>query len=140
MSLTCQQVTCWPKISVTPADSFLCHVADMSADMSATYRPNRHMSVNLTLVSTCQHPTIPARDLCAIINPTLPPSAIAPRVGAALEPRVPPATITRLPCTRVLCPTVSNSSTSTSLNQQNVTTSINSTSWVCICTTWFLYQ
>ncbi len=48
------------------------------------------------------------RDLCAIINPTLPPSAIAARVGAALELRVPPASIPRSPGTRVLHPTVSN--------------------------------
>jgi hypothetical protein len=34
------------------------------------------------------------RDLYAIINPTLPPSTIALRVGAALEVRVPPASIT----------------------------------------------
>ncbi len=51
-------VTCWPG---TPANSFLCHVADMLANMSATRRPDRHMSVVLTLVSTCRHPTLPAK-------------------------------------------------------------------------------
>jgi hypothetical protein len=50
-------VTCRPG---TPVDSFLCHVANMSADMSATRRPDRHMSVILTLVSTRRHPTLPA--------------------------------------------------------------------------------
>jgi hypothetical protein len=51
-------VTCQPG---TPVNSFLCHVADMSADMSATCRPDRHMSVVLTLVLTRQHPTLPAK-------------------------------------------------------------------------------
>ncbi len=68
------------------------------------------------------------RDLRAIINPTLPPSAIAQRVGAALEPRVPPASITGLPGTRVLHPTISNSPISASLYTQNISTSINTTS------------
>jgi hypothetical protein len=80
------------------------------------------------------------RDLSAIINPTLPPSTIAPRVGAALEPREPPATITTLPDTRVLCPTVSNSPTPASLYPQNVTTSINATSRARICATQFVHQ
>jgi hypothetical protein len=80
-------------------------------------------------------------DLCAIINPTLPPSAIAPRVEATLELRVPPATITRPPPgTRVLCPTVSNSRTPASLYPQNLSTSNNATSWACICTTRFVHQ
>jgi hypothetical protein len=79
-------------------------------------------------------------DLCAIINPTLSPSAIAPRVGAALELRVPPASITRSPGTRVLRPTVSNSLTPVSLYLQNVTTSINTTSQACIRTTQFVHQ
>jgi hypothetical protein len=51
-------VLCQP---VTPVDSFLCRVADMLADMSATHRPDRHMSVISTLVLTCQHPTLPAK-------------------------------------------------------------------------------
>jgi hypothetical protein len=46
------------------------------------------------------------RNLCAIINPTLPPSATALRVGAALEPRVPQAIVTPLPDTRVLHSTI----------------------------------
>jgi hypothetical protein len=79
-------------------------------------------------------------DLCGIINPTLPPSAITLRVGAALEPRVPPATITRLPGTRVLHPTVSNSLNPASLYPQNVSTSIKATAWAFICTTRFVHQ
>ncbi len=51
-------MTYWPG---TPVDSFLCRVADMLANMSATRRPDRHMSVVLTLVSTCRHPTLPAK-------------------------------------------------------------------------------
>jgi hypothetical protein len=50
-------VTCWPG---TPMDSFLCRVADMSANMSATRWPDRYMSVILTLVLTCRHLTLPA--------------------------------------------------------------------------------
>jgi hypothetical protein len=50
-------VSCWPG---TPVDSFLCHVANMSANMSVTCRPDRHMSVVLTLVLTCQH--LPAKE------------------------------------------------------------------------------
>jgi hypothetical protein len=80
------------------------------------------------------------RDLRAIVNPTLPPSAIALRVGAALESRVPPATITNLPDTRVLRPTISNSPTPESLYPQNVTTSINATSLARICATRFVHQ
>jgi hypothetical protein len=80
------------------------------------------------------------RALRAIINPTLPPSAIAPRVGAVLEPRVPPATITNLPDTRVLHPTISNSPTPLSLHPPNVTTSINATSRACIHATRFVHQ
>ncbi len=51
-------MTCWPG---TPVDSFLCRVTNMSADMSATPQPDRHMSVVLTLVLTCRHPTLPAK-------------------------------------------------------------------------------
>ncbi len=51
-------VTCRPG---NPVDSFLCRVADMSADMSATRWPDRHMSVVLTLVLTRRHPTLPAK-------------------------------------------------------------------------------
>ncbi len=51
-------MTCRPG---TPADSFLCHVANMSADMSATRWPDRHMSIILTLVLTHRHPTFPAK-------------------------------------------------------------------------------
>ncbi len=79
-------------------------------------------------------------DLHAIINPTLPPSAIAPRVGPALEPRVPPAFITGSPGTRVLHPTVSNSPTPAPLYPQNVSTSINTTLQAHICTTQFVHQ
>jgi hypothetical protein len=57
----CQQVTCQPNISGTPAGIFLGHVPDMLADMPATYRPNQHMSVVLTLALTCGHPTFPAK-------------------------------------------------------------------------------
>ncbi len=80
------------------------------------------------------------RDLCAIINPTLPSSIIDPRVRAALELRVPPASITRLPGTRVLHPTVSSSPTPASLYLQNVSTSINTTLRARICTTRFVHQ
>jgi hypothetical protein len=45
----------------TPYDSFLYGVADMSADISATHWPDRHISVILTLVLTHQHPTLPAK-------------------------------------------------------------------------------
>ncbi len=58
---TCQQVICSDMSAQYPVDSFLCHVANMLADMSATRRPDRHMSVVLTLVSTRRHPTLPAK-------------------------------------------------------------------------------
>jgi hypothetical protein len=80
------------------------------------------------------------RDLCTIINLTLPPSAIVPRVGAALEPRVPPSTITRLPGIRVLHSTISNSLTPASLYPQNATFTINATSWAHVHATRFVYQ
>jgi hypothetical protein len=67
-------------------------------------------------------------NLCTIINLTLPPSATALKVGAALEPRVPPATIMPSPDTRVLLSTVSNSPYPAALYSQNATTSINTTS------------
>ncbi len=51
-------VTCRPG---TPVDSFLCHVADMLANMSATRWTDRHMSVVLTLVLTRRHPSLPAK-------------------------------------------------------------------------------
>jgi hypothetical protein len=52
---------------VPRSTAFLCRVADMSADMSATCRPDKHMSVVLTLVSTCRHPTLPAKfELCYV--------------------------------------------------------------------------
>ncbi len=51
-------MSCWPG---TQDDSFLCHVADMLANMSVTRLPDRHMSVVLTLVSTRQHPILPAK-------------------------------------------------------------------------------
>jgi hypothetical protein len=52
-------VTCRPG---TPADSYLCCVANMSANMSATRWPDRHMSVILTLVLTRRHLSLPAKD------------------------------------------------------------------------------
>jgi hypothetical protein len=61
-------------------------------------------------------------------------------VGAALEPKLPPATITRLPGTRVLYQTFSNSPTPASLYPQSVTTSIDATSWAHIWATWFVHQ
>jgi hypothetical protein len=64
MTPTCQKVTCQPDISGTPADSFFCHVADMSANMSATCQPNKHMSVVLTPILTHRHPKIPAKPEC----------------------------------------------------------------------------
>ncbi len=51
-------MTCRPG---TPADSFLCRVANISADISATRWPDRHMSVVLTLVLTCRYLTLPAK-------------------------------------------------------------------------------
>jgi hypothetical protein len=99
-----------------------------------------------TLQSTIPTTTIKAtnrstaiRNLCNIINLTLPFSATAPRVGAALEPWVPPATITPLPDMRVLHSTVSNSAP-TALYPQNTTTSMNATSHARICTTQFVHQ
>jgi hypothetical protein len=46
-----------------PCQHFLGHVGDMLANMLmlATYQPDKHMSVVLTLISTCQHPTFPAK-------------------------------------------------------------------------------
>ncbi len=96
-------------------------------------------TIPTTAIKAANHSTA-IRDLPAIISPTLPPSTIAPRVGAALELRVPPATITNLPDTRVLHPIVSNSPTPASLYPQNVTTSINATSWARICATRFVHQ
>jgi hypothetical protein len=54
---TCQQVTCCDISARYPCRQLF---ADMSADLSATRRPDRHMSVVLTLVSTRRHPTLPA--------------------------------------------------------------------------------
>jgi hypothetical protein len=93
-----------------------------------------------TSVSKAATGSMAIRDLCAIINPTLPPSTMAQRVGAALEPRVPPAPITRSPGTRVLHPTISNSPAPAPLYPQNVSTSINTTLRACICTTRFVHQ
>jgi hypothetical protein len=62
---TCQQVTCRPDTSVTPANSFLCCVTNMFANMLATCWPDKHMSVILTPDLTCRHPTIPAKHLRA---------------------------------------------------------------------------
>ncbi len=58
-------VTCRPG---THVDSFLCHVANMSANMSATHWPDRHMSVILTLVLTRRHPTLPAKTTASCIH------------------------------------------------------------------------
>jgi hypothetical protein len=100
-----------------------------------------------TLQSTTPTTTIEAanrstaiHNLCATINLSLPPSTTAPRVGAAIEPRVPPATITPLPDTRVLHSTVSNSPAPVALYPQNATTSINMTSRARICATRFVDQ
>jgi hypothetical protein len=78
--------------------------------------------------------------LRAIINPTLSPSTTALRVGAGLEPRVPPATVTPLPDTRMLCSTLSTGPVPASLYPQNATTSINATSRAHICAIWFVHQ
>ncbi len=67
-SPTCQQVTGWPNTSGTLADSFLCLVADMLANMSATCCTDKHMSVNSNPVSTCQHPNLPAKGLTPFLN------------------------------------------------------------------------
>ncbi len=64
---TCQQVACWSDTSGTPTDRFLCHVANMLANMSATCWPNKHMSVVLTPVLTCRHPTIPAKVVVVVL-------------------------------------------------------------------------
>jgi hypothetical protein len=61
MMPTCQLGTCWPIISGNPANSFLCCVANMSANMMSTGQLDKHMSVVLTPVLTCRHPTIPAK-------------------------------------------------------------------------------
>jgi hypothetical protein len=57
-----------PPVSSTPADSFLCPVDIMLANMSATCQPNRHMSVILTLILTRQHLAIPAKDLTEVLE------------------------------------------------------------------------
>jgi hypothetical protein len=53
--------TCRLNIVSTLADTVFGHVADMSADMSATCRADTHVSVNSTIFSTFKNPTIPAK-------------------------------------------------------------------------------
>ncbi len=92
-----------------------------------------------TLKSTIPSATIKATDhstaiwmLHAIVNLTLSPIATAPRLGAALELRRRPATITPLLDRRVLRSTISNSPAPALLYPHNATTSIDATSHACI--------
>jgi hypothetical protein len=54
-------VTCRCNIVSTSAGTVFGHVADMSADMSATCRANTHVSVNSTIFSAFENPTFPAK-------------------------------------------------------------------------------
>jgi hypothetical protein len=58
---TCPYATCWLDIVSTLAATVFGHVADMSADMSATCRADTHVSVDSTIFSTFKNPTFPAK-------------------------------------------------------------------------------
>jgi hypothetical protein len=106
--------------------------ADLTVLAACNVLRTLQITIPTTAIKAANHRTA-IYNLCAIINPTLHPSATAPRVGAALEPRVPPATITPSPDTRVLHSTVSNSSAPAALYPQITTTSINVTFNACTC-------
>jgi hypothetical protein len=97
-------------------------------------------TIPMTAIKAAKNRSTAIHNLHAIINPNLPPSTIAPRVGDALELRVPPATVAPLPDMRVLRSTVSSSPASAALYLQKATFSINTTYQARICATWFVHQ